>query len=185
MPGKSTEDAVVELRRADSASEGRYAVALLFDIFGAFDNVWWPLVLQGLKSREYPKNVFEVLGSYFDKRLVSISIGDTKVSKWATRGCPQGSVLGPTCWNLIFDELLRIETQAKDRSIAYADDLVILVNGNSRREIEVKSQELVDQIVGWCKSAKLQISERLKQSCLEERGVKEGPSRQTMRSTPG
>ena len=49
----------------------------------------------------------------------------------------------------MFDELLRmLETQAKDRFIAYADDLVILVSGDSRREIETKSQELVDQIVG-------------------------------------
>ena len=54
----------------------------------------------------------------------------------------------------MFDELQRmLETQAKDRFIAYADDL-ILVSGDSRREIEAKSQELVDQIVGWCKSAK-------------------------------
>jgi len=34
---------------------------LLFDISGVFDNVWWPLVLQGLKSRECPKNVFEAI----------------------------------------------------------------------------------------------------------------------------
>jgi len=69
---------------------------------------------------EGPKNVFEVLRSSFDKRRVSISIGDTKISKWAIRGCP-GSVLGLTCWNLMFDELLRmLEVQAKDRFIAYA-----------------------------------------------------------------
>ena len=67
----------------------------------------------------------------------------------------------------MFDELLRmLEIQAKDRFIAYADDLVILVSGNSRREIEVKSQELVDQIVGWCKSVKLQISERKTEAIL-------------------
>jgi hypothetical protein len=38
--GKSTEDAIVELRRMVSASEERYAIALLFNISGAFDNVW-------------------------------------------------------------------------------------------------------------------------------------------------
>jgi hypothetical protein len=43
--GKSTEDAIVELRQMVSASEERYAIALLFDISEAFDNVWWPLVL--------------------------------------------------------------------------------------------------------------------------------------------
>ncbi|XP_014469483.1 PREDICTED: uncharacterized protein LOC106741720 [Dinoponera quadriceps] len=46
-PGRLTDDAVVELRRMVSASEQRYVIALLFDISGAFDNVWWPLILSG------------------------------------------------------------------------------------------------------------------------------------------
>jgi len=80
-----------------------------------FDNVW-PLVLQGLKARECLKNVFEVLRSYFDKKRVSISISDTK---WATRECPQDSMLGPICWNLMFDELLKmIEVQIEILKIA-------------------------------------------------------------------
>ena len=40
--GKSTEDAIVELRRTVDASEHRYVVALLFDISVAFDYVWCP-----------------------------------------------------------------------------------------------------------------------------------------------
>jgi len=65
-------------RGAAASSCLQREVALLFNISSTFDNVWWPLVLQRLKSRECPKNVFEVLRSYFDKRQVSISIGDTK-----------------------------------------------------------------------------------------------------------
>lgn len=161
MPGRSAEDAVVELRRMVSASEGRYAVALLFDISGAFDNVWWPLVLDSLRERDCPRNIFEVLRSYFDDRKVKIAFNSAEVSKRATRGCPQGSVLGPACWNLMFDGLLKIlETIVKDRFAAYADDLVVVVNGNSRREIEAEGQRVVNRITEWCRFAKLQISER-------------------------
>lgn len=39
MPAKSTELAIVELRRMVDVTEHRYAVGLLFDISGAFDNV--------------------------------------------------------------------------------------------------------------------------------------------------
>ena len=39
LSDRSTEDAIVELQRAVSASEGRYTVTLLFDISDAFDNV--------------------------------------------------------------------------------------------------------------------------------------------------
>lgn len=93
MAKKSTKDAVVELRRMVFASEKRYAVALLFDISGAFNNVW-PLVLDALKSRDCPRNVYKVLQSYFDNRRVKFSFGSSEVSKRAPRGCPLGSVLG-------------------------------------------------------------------------------------------
>lgn len=161
VPGKSTEDAIVELRRMVNESEETYTVALLFDISGAFDNVWWPLVLEALRARECPKNVFEVLQSYFDNRRVKISWNNGEVSKAATRGCPQGSVLGPACWNLMFDGLLRLlEELVPDNFVAYADDLLVLVKGNSRAEIEQRGQHIVNAIDDWCRSAKLQLSER-------------------------
>lgn len=162
MPGRSTEDAVVELRRMVSSSGGRYAVALLFDISGAFDNVWWPLVLQSFKERDCPKNVFGVMKSYFDDRRVNISYNRvSEVSKVATRGCPQGSVLGPSCWNLMFDGLLRLlESSAQGKFAAYADDLVAVVSGDTRREIEIEGQKIATLVNEWCKSAKLEISDR-------------------------
>ncbi|XP_046830236.1 uncharacterized protein LOC124429244 [Vespa crabro] len=50
VPERFTEDAIVEMRRIVSASSRRYVIALLFDISGAFDNVWWPLVLKALRD---------------------------------------------------------------------------------------------------------------------------------------
>ena len=67
--GLSTEKAIVELRRAVDASEQRYVVALLFDISGVFDNVWWLLVLKSLRDRRSPRNVFEVMVSYFSDHV--------------------------------------------------------------------------------------------------------------------
>lgn len=160
-PEKSAEDAIVEMRRMVNRCEDAYAVALLFDISGAFDNVWWPLVLDGLRKRECPKNIFEVMKDYFDDRKVKIVLGNEEVSKQATRGCPQGSVLGPVCWNLMFDELLRkLEDIVPENFVAYADDLLVLLTGDSRRELEEKGQIIVDAILDWCTSAKLQLSER-------------------------
>lgn len=132
-----------------------------------FDNVWWPLVLDSLKNRECPKNVFGVLQSYFGDRQVLLVYNSMEVSKRATRGCPQGSVLGPACWNLMFHGLLRqLEQSVGNNFIAYADDLLVLIEGNTRREIEIKGQQVVDQIVDWCRFAKLQISERKTEAIL-------------------
>jgi len=39
-----------------------------------------------------------------------------------------------------------------------ADDLIVVINGNSQREIEQRGQEIVDEILDWCRLAKLKIS---------------------------
>lgn len=108
VQGRSTEDAIVEMHRIVSASSRRYFVALFLDISRAFDNVRWPLVLKALKNQEYQRNAFKVMTSYFENRKVKIALGGHKLSKQASRGCLQESVLGPSYWNLIFDQLLRI-----------------------------------------------------------------------------
>jgi len=81
--------------------------ALLFDISGAFDNVWLSFVLNNLKDRNCSRNVFEVLRNYFRDRNVQIELGHEIISKKTTRRCPQGSVLDPACWNIMLDGLLR------------------------------------------------------------------------------
>lgn len=165
--GKSTEDAIVELRRLVEESGRKYVIGMLFDIAGAFDNVWWPLVLDSLRERECPKNVYDVLRSYFENRRVKIAWGDEEVSKQASRGCPQGSVLGPLCWNVQFDQLLKIlEDLVGEKFVAYADDLIVLVEGDSREELERQGQRVVDRIMEWCRFAKLEISARKSEAIL-------------------
>lgn len=39
MQGRSTEDAIVDMSRIVAACDDKYAVGILFDIAGAFDNV--------------------------------------------------------------------------------------------------------------------------------------------------
>lgn len=159
MPGKSVEDAIVEMRRMVTLSEYKVTAALLFDISGAFDNVWWPLVLKALKDRECPKNIFEVLKSYFEDRRVGISWRGGEVSKRATRGCPQGSVLGPACWNLMFDGLLiGLKEEIGEDYVAFADDLVFVLCCNSRKDLEEKGRKVVSFVENWCASAKLELS---------------------------
>lgn len=53
------------------------------------------------------------------------------------RGCPEGSVLSPTLWNLTFDILLNKPFPNTARPIAFADDVAFVIQGNLRRDLEV------------------------------------------------
>ena len=158
--GRSTEDALVDFRNIVQSSEENYALGIFFDTSGAFDNVLWPMILDGLRERNCPNNVYNLISSYFSETTVSLSWGGGEtVTKTTSRGCPQGSVLAPSCWNIVFDNLIRkLEGKIGKNVVVYADDLTVVIEGNSRDKLEKKGQEVVNMISEWCTSAGLQFS---------------------------
>lgn len=72
---------------------------------------------------------------------------------------PQGSVLGPYTWNIIFDRLLQILEERFGKIFsAYVDDSTAVITGESRRALEKKVQGIVNAIHEWCTEAKLELS---------------------------
>ena len=76
-PGRSTVDAITKFReKFEQMSEILlvllYVLAIALDISGAFDNVWWPNVLDELKRRGFLDNLYRLTRSYFLDRTVQI-----------------------------------------------------------------------------------------------------------------
>jgi len=78
------------------------------------------------------------------------------------KGCPQGSIIGPTAWNWAMDDLLKqIDDNFDEQDvdvIAYADDLAILIRANSRRNIEEIGKQTLEILTKWCNLYKLRVS---------------------------
>ncbi|CAL7932939.1 unnamed protein product, partial [Xylocopa violacea] len=87
--GKSTEDAIVEMRKITEENTHKYAIGLLFDIEGAFDNVWWSSILHNLEKRNCSRNLYLLIKSYHTERSVEVTNANATVMKEATKGCPQ------------------------------------------------------------------------------------------------
>lgn len=77
--------------------------------------------------------------------------GELIIEKRVTKGCPQGSVLGPILWNPNYDVVLDALDNVDCEAVAYADDLLILCSGSSRLHLERKLQritEVVEMVMG-------------------------------------
>lgn len=105
--GKSAEDAHYLVRQQLLAVNGKYAIAILFDATAAFDLLWWPSVFRELSLRGCPRDLSLLLASYLEHRRVTLQGNCISQSRNITKGCPQGSILGPDLWNFVMDTLLR------------------------------------------------------------------------------
>jgi len=81
---------------------GPYTAAVFVDIQGAFDHLLWKHILSSLTEYKVPAYLSSLLGSYFRSRRVTY--GDS--TRVITRGCPQGSIIGPLLWNIGYNCVL-------------------------------------------------------------------------------
>ena len=145
--GRSTEDAIYRLREIVRGSQSKYVLAILLDIKNAFNTVWWPSILKELREIGCPGDMYRLVQSYLQDRKIVRQEGNNRIEKKMTRGCPQGSVLGPIFWILIFNVVLRALRNRQIKSVNYADDEVTVIEGDSRYELEEKGQSAIDIIV--------------------------------------
>ena len=139
----------------------RYLLAIFVDITGAFNNVWWPSVMNALVVKRVPADVTRVIRSYLTDRSIRYTSKTSKmsVSKCLSKGCPQGSVLGPTLWNLVMDSLLGQDIPYPNVDIfAYADDIAITVSASNRRDLEAITALCLQRLTDWAGNNKLSVS---------------------------
>lgn len=155
--GRSTVDALLRVRSETVATNCKYVMGLFLDVEGAFDNMWWQSVFRRLRGIGVSRQLYGALRDYFVERLVRVTNGHRSIERVLGRGVPQGSVLGPALWNVVFDEIVESPSPGCV-NIAYADDLVIMVRGNSRKELEGRASAALDGVGAWMRQNKMRIA---------------------------
>lgn len=144
--GRCVEDAWKHVVSTVSASRSKYVLGVFVDFKGAFDNVEWNAALRRLL--ELGCREASLWRSFFSGRSASIVSRHGVATVPVTRGCPQGSISGPFIWNILMDVLLQ-RLEPLGALSAYADDLLLLIEGNARSELEQKGGELMSIVGAW------------------------------------
>ena len=159
--GKSTADAiktVIEFVR-HSRKIGQKCCLLTLDIAGAFDNAWHPVILDSLQKLKCPPNIYNMVRNFLCDRTAHVVMGNASIYKSVAKGCPQGSVSGPTLWNIIIGDLIAPFSDAPNvKIVVFADDILIMMEGPSSPDILDTLQITLQTVEKWCKERKLEIS---------------------------
>ena len=91
--------------------------------------------------------------------MALIMLGNSTCFKRVTRGSHRGSVSGPMLWNIVINDLIELLSTAPNvRTVVYADDLMIIIQGPSNAAILNTLQNTLLTIEKWCSEHRLEIS---------------------------
>lgn len=158
--GRSSEVALHHIieKIKDYKAHNQFLTIIALDIEGAFDNAWWPIVLQQLRKARIPSNIYRLLTSYLSDRIVEARFLGERTTKPCNKGCIQGSVLGPLIWNLIINPLLNDLNGTGVYVTAFADDITIIIPANTKDELSKSIEATMRTCDMWAHQNKMKFS---------------------------
>lgn len=158
--GVSTIDAIEALEntiRPQLNGKGICA-AVSLDIKNAFNTASWPKIIQAMERRKVPEYLIAMTASYLSERTLVFTTAEGAEEVEVTRGVPQGSVLGPLLWNIMFDDLLRLDMPEGTEVLCYADDTIVIATGLALEAVRDRTTLATEKIISWIESAGLEVA---------------------------
>ena len=145
----------------DSIDESEVTILTLLDFSKAFDTVNHRLLLEKLKILGFSQIAREWVSSYLTDRYQKVVV-DEDGSSWVKikNGVPQGSILGPTLFNILVSDMRQIIEFNQHHG--YADDVQLNKNTkieNLNQSISETNQDLAS-ISTYCRNSALTINEK-------------------------
>jgi len=98
-----------------------------------------------------------------------MATNNIKIERAVSKGCPQGSCLGPGLWNIFYNSLLNLKFKSGTKIIAFADDLLLLIRGKSVRELENIANTELKKISTWERENKVRFNDKKSKTMLMTR----------------
>ena len=130
-----------------------YICALFLDLRKAFDVVDREILLKKLNLYGIRGIVNNFIRSYLSDRSQFVAVNCFESEQLPLRyGVPQGSVLGPTLFNLFINDIANIPGA---KTILFADDTVFYIEDNCFNSLIIKVNEFILRLEKWLESNRI------------------------------
>jgi len=135
------------IRRALMQSDS--CIAIFLDIEQAFDTVWHGGLLRKLQMMHVTGNLYNFIEQFLQNRKIAVRVNGT-TSEYASikAGVPQGSVISPTLFNIMINDIFNNIPEDIQYSI-YADDGAMWINCSNMQSGVEKIQIAIDAVRSW------------------------------------
>ncbi|XP_076638774.1 uncharacterized protein LOC143350585 [Colletes latitarsis] len=149
--GRSTIQALklVEEFQAVARIKQEYSLLITFDIRNAFNSLRWKNIKNAARGMGLSNYLLALIDDYLCDRTISYQAEGTWHQVKMEMGVPQGSVLGPTLWNITYDGLLKIPIRNGCRLVAFADDIALLARDGNKALLKEKISSTINDILKW------------------------------------
>jgi len=125
---------------------------------GAFNNITPTAISGALTELGIERPIVELIHTMLTSRVVYSTMGSAHSTRNVSRGTPQGGVLSPLLWVIMVNKLLSLQEEAGTKVVAYADEVVILLQGKFPQTLCNLMEGVLSTLSRWTAVCRLGVS---------------------------